>query len=107
MHNHKIQEDYAKFLNSGVDVWSVKTDAFVIRQEHASKAKKAITLQNEGKYLNDYTRIYNETLHNMENEWDTESIAKQITQKNPCIIRSKYAGGGKSHIAKNFQQVRL
>ena len=42
-HNHKIQEDYTKLLNNGVDVWSIKTDAFVIRHEHSSKAKKAIT----------------------------------------------------------------
>ena len=43
-HNHKMQEDYNKLINNGVDVWSVKTDAFVIRHEHLSKAKKAINL---------------------------------------------------------------
>ena len=46
----------------------------------------------------------NETL-DVENEWDTESIAKQITEKSPLIIRSKYAGGGKSHIAKHFSKL--
>ena len=45
-HNHKIQEDYNKLINNGVDVWSVKTDAFVIRHEHLSKAKKAIKFNN-------------------------------------------------------------
>ena len=44
----------------------------------------------------------NETL---EDEWDTESIAKRITQHSPLIIRSKYAGGGKSPIAKHFSKL--
>ena len=46
----------------------------------------------------------NETLESKD-EWDTESIAKQIIQKSPLIIRSKYAGGGKSHIAKHFSKL--
>ena len=125
-HNHKIQEDYTKSLNNGVDVWSIKTDAFVIRHEHLSKAKKVIAFngniggwrhekgesiippteqhkmkENTLTTIPEYT---NETLE-IKDEWDTESIAKQITQKSPIIIRSKYAGGGKSHIAKNFSKL--
>ena len=45
-HNHKMQEDYNKLIDNGIDVWSVKTDAFVIRHEPLSKAKKAITFNN-------------------------------------------------------------
>ena len=45
-HNHKMQEDYNKLIDNGIDVWSVKTDAFAIRHEHLSKAKKAITFNN-------------------------------------------------------------
>ena len=78
-HNHKMPEDYTNLVNNGVDVWSVKTDAFTIRSEHLSKAKKAIAFnsnigrwrhekrkinnptdrktQNEGQYLNDYQNI--------------------------------------------------
>ena len=125
-HNHKIQEDYTKLLNNGVDIWSIKTDAFVIRHEHLSKAKKAIAFNSniggwrheKGKSIippteqqkmkeNILTTIpeyENETLE-IKDEWDTESIAKQITQKSPLIIRSKYAGGGKSHIAKHFSKL--
>ena len=125
-HNHKIQEDYTKLLNNGVDVWSTKTDAFVIRHEHLSKAKKAIAFNSniggwrheKGKSIipptkqrrqkeNTLTTIpeyINETLE-IKDEWDTESIAKQITQHSPLIIRSKYAGGGKSHIAKHFSKL--
>ena len=125
-HNHKMQQDYTKLVNNGIDVWSVKTDAFVIRQEHLSKAKKAITFNSniggwrheKGKSIippteqhrqkeNTLTTIpeyKNETLE-IKDEWDTESIAKQITQHSPLIIRSKYAGGGKSHIAKHFSKL--
>ena len=125
-HNHKIQEDYTKLVNNGVDVWSIKTDAFVIRHKHLSKAKKAITFNGniggwrheKGKSIipptekhkkkeNTLTTIpeyKNETLE-IKDEWDTESIAKQITQHSPLIIRSKYAGGGKSHIAKHFSKL--
>ena len=46
IHNHKLQEDYNQLINNGVDVWSVKTHAFVIRHEHSSKAKKAVTFNN-------------------------------------------------------------
>ena len=122
-HNHKMQEDCTKLVNKGIDVWSVKTDAFVIRHGHLNKAKKAITFNSniggwrheKGKSIippteqhrqkeNTLTTIpeyKNETL-DIKDEWDTESIAKQITQHSPLIIRSKYAGGGKSHIAKHF-----
>ena len=41
-----MQEDYNKLKDDGIDVWSVKTDAFVMRHEHLSKAKKAITFNN-------------------------------------------------------------
>ena len=125
-HNHKMQEDYNKVVGSGIDVWSVKTDAFVIRHEHLSKVKKAITFNNniggwrheKGKRIAPPTEKHkmnestiptipeytNETLESKD-EWDTESIAKQITEKSPLIIRSKYAGGGKSHIAKHFSKL--
>ena len=34
IHNHKMHEDYTNLTNDGVDVCSVKTDAFAIRPEH-------------------------------------------------------------------------
>ena len=94
-------------IKNGVDVWSVKTDAFTIRREHLSKAKKAVTLnsniggwrhekgksiippteQNKMKdrLLTTIPEYTNETLE-IKDEWDTESIAKQITQHSPLII---------------------
>ena len=136
IHNHKIQEGYNKLVNNGVDLWGIKTDAFVIRHKHLNKAKKAIvfnkniggwrhengksivppteqhwqkentltTLGRASRALATIPEYTNETLE-IKDEWDTESIAKQITQHSPLIIRSKYAGGGKSHIAKHFSKL--
>ena len=125
-HNHKMQEEYTKLVNDGVDVWSVKSDAFVIRHEHLNKAKKAITFNNniggwrhekckriipptekhrqKENTLTTIPEYKNETLE-IKDGWDTESIAKQITQHSPLITRSKDAGGGKSHIAKHFSKL--
>ena len=46
----------------------------------------------------------NETRH-VKNEWNTETIAKDIIKHNPLMIRRKYAGGGRSHIDKHFSKL--
>ena len=46
----------------------------------------------------------NETLP-IDDEWDTESIPKDIINHNPIMIQSRCAGGGKSHIAKHFSKL--
>ena len=121
-----MYQDYLKLVENNVDVWSVKTDAFVIRREHLRRAKKALDFNEEiggwrhekGKKPlearvkleqkpNELTPIpvyKNETKH-VKDEWDTEAIAKDIIKHNPLMIRSKYAGGGKSHIAKHFNKL--
>ena len=125
-HNFEMYQDYLKLVENNVDVWSVKTDAFVIRREHLRRAKKALDFNEEiggwrhekGKKPleprvkleqkpNELTPIpvyKNETKH-VKDEWDTEAIAKDIIKHNPLMIRSKYAGGGKSHIAKHFNKL--
>ena len=125
-HNFKMYQDYLKLVENNVDVWSVKTDAVVIRREHLRRAKKALDFNEEiggwrhekGKQLleprgkleqkpNELISIpvyKNETI-NVKDEWDTEAIAKDIIKHNPLMIRSKYAGGGKSHIAKHFSKL--
>ena len=125
-HNFKMYQDYLKLVDNNVDVWSVKTDAFVIRREHLRRAKNAIDFNEEiggwrhekgkkplepsGKLEqkpNELTPIpiyKNETI-NVKDEWNTEAIAQDVIKHNPLMIRSKYAGGGKSHIAKYFSKL--
>ena len=109
-----------------MDVWSVKTDAFVIRREHLRRAKKALDFNEEiGGWRHEKAKqlleprgkleqkpnelisipVYKNETINVKDEWDTEAIAKDIIKHNPLMIRSKYAGGGKSHIAKHFSKL--
>ena len=46
----------------------------------------------------------NDTL-SIEDEWDTKQIAEDIVKHNPLMMRSKYAGGGKTHIANYFNKL--
>ena len=38
-------------------------------------------------------------------EWDTETICKQIIPNSPCVIRAKYPGSGKSFIGAYFKNL--
>ena len=38
-------------------------------------------------------------------EWDTETICKQIIPNSPCVIRAKYPGSGKSFIGTYFKNL--
>ena len=122
-HNYKMLCDLKTLRENEIDVYSVKTDAFVIRKEHLRKAKRHLDFnENIGGWRHEKGKqiIYqtdpwtqkpnelinipvftNETLEVVD-EWNTEEVAKTIIKHNPLMIKSKYAGGGKSHIAKHF-----
>ena len=122
-HNYKMLCDLKTLRDNEIDVYSVKTDAFVIRKEHLRKTKRHLDFNEhiggwrheKGKQiiyqtdpwtqkpneLIDIPVFTNETLEVVD-EWNTEEVAKTIIKHNPLMIRSKYAGGGKSHIAKHF-----
>ena len=125
-HNFKMHTDYTKLTENHIGVWSVKTDAFVIRKDHLRRAKNLIEFSDriggwrheKSKNIAEPTEqwapknneliaipVFNNETRPIENEWDTESIAKDIVTHNPIMIRSKYAGGGKSHIAKHFSKL--
>ena len=40
----------------------------------------------------------------VEDEWDTKAICKKLEMYNPCIIKGKYPGTGKSYIAEHFKE---
>ena len=135
-----MHTDYTKLTENHIGVWSVKTDAFVIRKEHLRRAKNLIEFSDriggwrheKSKNIAEPTEqwapkknemiaipgetyrlsrlryalpVFKNETRPIENEWDTESIAKDIVTHNPMMIRSKYAGGGKSHIAKHFSKL--
>ena len=41
----------------------------------------------------------------VEDEWDTRPICQQIIKRNPCLIRARFAGSGKSYIGEYFQKM--
>ena len=41
----------------------------------------------------------------VEDEWDTRPICQQIIRQNPCLIRARFAGSGKSYIGEYFQKM--
>jgi hypothetical protein len=40
-HNFKMYSDYQKLINAGIDVFSVKTDSFTIKETDVDKAKSS------------------------------------------------------------------
>ena len=123
-HNFKMHTDYTRLTENHID--SVKTDAFVIRKDHLRRAKNLIEFSDRiGGWRHEKSNniaepteqwapkkneliaipVFNNETRPIENEWDTESIAKDIVRHNPLMIRSKYAGGDKSHIAKHFSKL--
>ena len=49
-------------------------------------------------------KIENETI-DVVDEWDTKAICKQVEDLNPCMIRAKFAGSGKSYIGQYFKKM--
>ena len=41
----------------------------------------------------------------VEDEWRTKAICEKIAKRNPCLIRARYAGSGKSYIGEYFQKL--
>ena len=41
----------------------------------------------------------------VEDEWNTKAICEKIAKQNPCLIRARYAGSGKSYIGEYFQKL--
>ena len=126
IHNFKMYSDYQKLINAGIDVFSVKTDAFTIKETDADKARDTINFYDgiggwrlsktdninipsvdyELK-INDFIKIEEPTftkLH-IEDEYDTLSICNQIIKNNRVMIRAAYGGSGKSYICEYFEKM--
>ena len=41
----------------------------------------------------------------IEDEWNTESICKKVIKQNPCLVKGKVPGTGKSYIGEYFQKM--
>ena len=125
-HNYRMFEAHSLLTANGVEVYSVKADAMTIKTSDLNKAKEIIKFGDvigewraeEGKVIRlpeenrkimfnrwvDIPKQVNEKIH-IKDEWDTETICKQIVEHNPVVIRARFAGSGKSYICEYFKKL--
>ena len=128
-HNYRVYEAYETLKDNGIGVYSVKTDALTIKKDDVARTVKLLKVEEEKHKIggwrvekskrvrlpsDDYKLKYNELVDvpqpknerlNIEDEWDTETISKQIVESNPVMIKAEYGGSGKSYIAKYFAKL--
>ena len=124
--HYKLHNDYNTLINNGVEVFSVKTDAFTIRQCEVEKAKSLINFDNKiGNWrvsktddyklpsrdfniaMNKEIQIVEPTTERIEikNEWDTKEICSVFEDKQRVMVRAEYAGCGKSYAASYMEKL--
>ena len=126
-HNYKIYSDHKKLTKAGIKVFSVKTDAFTINKSDLDLAKTLISFDkgigswrvSKGEHINfprdDYhitnnkeIKIENPKLNkiNIVDEYDTQTICKQILENKRVMIRAALPGSGKSYICEYFEKLK-
>ena len=122
-HNYAMNSAYEKLLENNINIYSVKTDAFVIDMFNLKKAKELLNFSNaigDWKYnfkyilphqpfhkkisvLPSITEYTNET-GIVKDEWNTDEIIDEhvLTNKR-LMIRGSVPGTGKSFICKHLQ----
>ena len=122
-HNYAMNTAYETLLENNINVYSVKTDAFVIDMFNLKKAKELLKFSNaigdwkwNSKYIIPYkqfckqvsilpsiTKYTNET-GTVKDEWDTDEIINEhILTNKRLMIRGDVPGTGKSYICKHLQ----
>ena len=129
-HNYRVYEAYETLKGNGIGVYSVKTDALTIKKDDVARVVKLLKVEEEKHKIgglrvekskrvrlptDDYKLKYNELVDmpqlknerlNIEDEWDTETICRQIIDcGGKCLIRARFAGSGKSYIGEYFQKL--
>ena len=125
-HNFNMYQAHKKLVDNHVNVFSVKTDAFIIRRDQLRYTRKLLDFDKglgtwraeHNKVISEPTQKWKQSKNEIPDipkyeseridvvdEWDTETIAKQIEIKNPVMIRAKFAGSGKSYIAKYLSKL--
>ena len=107
-------------------MFSVKTDAFIIKQSDIAKAKSLIKFtskiggwrvsktDNYNLPKDDFKMLMNNELEisepkaervEIKNEWDTQEICKVFEDKQRVMVRAEYAGCGKSYAASYMEKL--
>ena len=116
-----MYQDYSKLHQNGINVYSVKTDAFTIARSDITKARELLIFNNEiggwrilsDEYIKfptvDYEITQNELIQipiyesktiDIVDEYDTDNIIEIIKEHNIMMIRGEVPGTGKSYICQ-------
>ena len=123
-HNHAMNTAYETLLKNGINVYSVKTDAFVIDTFNLKKARELLNFSNaigDWKYNYKYIHPYN-PFHKqvsklvditeytnktgiVKDEYNTDEIIDDhVLTNRRLMIRGDVPGTGKSFICKHLQE---
>ena len=126
-HNYGVYKDYNTLPENYIEVFSVKTDAFTILRKDLQKAMKILKL---GKDIGDWKGVLNifgfpyqqyEMKQNepieipevvnerimLKNEWDSKEAVEKVIEHKHVLIKTLFAGSGKSHIPKQIQNKNI
>ena len=126
-HNFYLNKCWNVLKESGVDVYTVKTDAFTIRKEHLDTASELLNWEagigswrfsrsDDIKYTDaeNFLQLKANTLQQLrehpvrpitlQDEYDMDTICKHFEEKKRIMKRAEYAGCGKSYACKQMEQ---
>ena len=122
-HNFKINSGFYRLISNNINVYSLKTDAFVIDECNVDKAKKLLEFSNNiggwkvsktediilpsVKYNMNQNKVidipgFKSERIEIADEYDTDKIIKVVEQNNPMMITADFAGSGKSYICQRM-----
>ena len=133
-HNFKMNQDFKTLITNHINIYSVKTDAFVIDTCNEEKAKQLLEFHDDiggwkvskqrdeinlptvkfNVVNNELIKIpvYESKTIDIKDEYDTDNIIEIVKQNNPIMIRGELPGTGKSYICqkmvdKNYKVIFL
>ena len=123
-HNFKMNQDFKTLTTNYINVYSVKTDAFVIDTCNEEKTKQILEFHDDiggwkvSKQRDEINlptvkfnvvnnelikiQVYENKTIDIKDEYDTDNIIEIVKQNNPIMIRGELPGAGKSYICQKM-----
>ena len=124
-HNYEMFTTYKTLTDNGINVFTVKTDAYTINTSDVSKANKLLNFDNkigswrisieETKHINlpskDYELVENNFINikpptfemlSVNNEYDKDELCQLFEEKKRVMIRADLPGSGKSSACEHM-----
>ena len=123
-HNFKMYRDYQTLTANGIDVFSVKTDAFTIKNKDFETAQSCLRFHNDiggwrcsktediklpsdtyKHQVNHEMKIAIPTFERVEikDEWDCDEMCDIFEEKRRVMIRANLPGSGKSYACEHMK----